>query len=87
MTRGHRIIAVGALMMVLGAFGAVLWRVDRPAPVEPSAWPTAGATLPPCDATMPPADGPCWLWDDDTIAVWPYPYAPTPLLVLGGSQS
>lgn len=44
-------------------------------------------TLPPCDDDHPgaPVTGPCWLADNGTVAVWPYPYAPHPLYVLTGS--
>lgn len=46
------------------------------------------AQLRPCDEDRPghPVTGPCWLADDGTLAVWPYPYAPAPLYVLQGSQ-
>ena len=81
----------GALIVtgtVFGALGAVLaLALSVPAPQVPVKAPeSVTVTLPPCDATDPPTQGPCWLWDDDTIAVWPYPYAPTPLYVLAGSD-
>lgn len=52
-------------------------------------WPmTAPLHLPPCDDDAPgrPVVGTCWLADDDGVAVWPHPYAPTPLAVLEPSQ-
>jgi hypothetical protein len=47
-------------------------------------WPlTAPLTLPPCDDG---AQGTCWLTDDGSVAIWPRPYASTPLLILEGSK-
>lgn len=89
MSRGQKIIALGALLMVLGAFGVALWRETPSRPAERSVWPSVSATLPPCDDDTPehPVTGPCWLSDSGTLAVWPYPYASEPLLVLDGSKS
>ena len=86
--------AIVALLLIgVGLVAAPAWvglsRADAtPAPaVTVTVQPTLGS-LPPCDDDAPgrPITGPCWLLDDDMTAVWPYPYAPTPLAVLRGSQ-
>lgn len=81
------LIVTGVVFGVLAAVLALAQPTRQSAPQVPARAPeSVTVTLPPCDATDPPTQGPCWLWDDDTIAVWPYPYAPTPLYVLAGSD-
>lgn len=81
------LLGVGVLLVVVPSW---LARASTPAPaptVTVTVVPTLGA-IPPCDDDAPgrPITGPCWLVDDDMTAVWPYPYAPTPVAVLRGSQ-
>lgn len=49
---------------------------------------TPPIALVPCDQDTPgqPVTGPCWLSDSGTLAIWPHPYATTPLYRLEGSQ-
>jgi hypothetical protein len=84
-------VAILALLLIgVGLVAAPAWvglsRADT-APAPAVTVPTLGS-IPPCDDDAPgrPITGPCWLVDDDMTAVWPYPYAPTPLAVLRDSQ-
>lgn len=45
--------------------------------------------LRPCDDDAPgdPVTGACWLSDDGGVAIWPYPYAPEPLMILDPSEA
>lgn len=81
------LLGVGVLLVI-----APTWLAHREASLPPAppavtvtTMPTLG-TLPACDDDAPgrPVTGPCWLMDDGGMAVWPYPYAPTPVAVMGG---
>jgi hypothetical protein len=82
------ITAITVSLVTGVAFGP---RDQAPPQVPPAA--TVPAHLPPCDSDVPglPVTGQCWLWDDDDqgvtrIRIFPYPYAPTPLYVLEGTD-
>lgn len=75
-----------AVLSVSLVAGPLVARHRAPAPVAPTVTVTSHDVkiLPPCDDDAPahPVTGPCWQWDEGTLAVWPYPYAPAPLYVL-----
>lgn len=85
--RARTIAAMIAVALIGGSGGLVLGTAIG-SPQSPAQTPApVTVTLPPCDDDRPgqAITGPCWLTDDDTVAVWPYPYAPAPLYVLAPS--
>lgn len=78
---------MGALIVTAVSMNRSVDRLDRLVDAHNTPPAVVRVDLPSCDDDAPgrPITGTCWLWDDDQVAVWPYPYAPQPLYVLTGA--
>lgn len=85
--RARTVLAVIVWTIVAASLGGALTSAIE-GPQSPAQAPVpVTVTLPPCDDDRPgqAITGPCWLADDGQLAVWPYPYAPAPSLILAPS--